>query len=99
MMQRPTVHLVVGVGTQGFTATGANPPRLTSFSVNARVTLNLPPQHIAEEVSAPGAGPSAGGDVLQARLSGPSNLTFQFGEGAQFDLTGAGLLAALDGAR
>lgn len=92
LLTRPADHVVLGVHAVGYRMTTDPVPRLVAEAADAHLVVTFPPQHIAEEVSAPGASALLG-DVWQAQLSGSSRIAIT--AAPTFELTAAGVLAAL----
>lgn len=95
LLTRPADHVVLGVHAVGYRIATDPVPRLVAEDADAHVVVTFPPQHIAEEVSGPGASPLLG-DVWQARLAGSSRIAVT--AAPEFELTAAGVLAALNDA-
>lgn len=92
LLTRPADHVVLGVHAIGYRMTTDPVPRLVAEAADAHLVVTFPPQHVAEEVSAPGASALLG-DVWQARLSGSSRIAVT--AAPEFELTVVGVLAAL----
>ncbi|USQ85310.1 hypothetical protein NFX46_16900 [Streptomyces phaeoluteigriseus] len=92
LLTRPADHVVLGVQAVGYRMTDEPVPRLVAETGDAHLVMTFPPQHIAEEVSGPGAA-ALFGDVWQARLAGSSRIAVT--AAPEFELTAAGVLAAL----
>jgi hypothetical protein len=102
LLVRGADHVLVGVRCLGFTVQTAGRPRLVA-GASARLVAILPPQHVAEEVSAPGSpaplqlsNPPV--PVWRAALSGGSRVAFAVAPGTVVPLTVAGVLAAMSAA-
>ncbi|MGW5136782.1 hypothetical protein [Streptomyces sp. NPDC004135] len=92
LLTRPADHVVLGVHAVGYRMTTDPVPRLVAEAAGAHLVVTFPPQHVAEEVSAPGASALLG-NVWQARLSGSSRIAVT--AAPEVELTVAGVLAAL----
>lgn len=102
LIARAADHALLGFSAPGHHVSQGGLPELVPEGADAALALVFPPQHIAEEVSKPGAPPltsAAGLPVWQAQLSGPSHVAFHATLGAAIPLTSEGVLGALDGGR
>jgi hypothetical protein len=89
-LMRPPDHVWLTITTDGFSQqTGANGPELIADNPQARLIVELPPQHIAETVLPAGSSSSRG------RLSGPSILHFQ-ADAQPIPLSANGILSAMN---
>jgi hypothetical protein len=93
LVRRPADHVVLGLHTVGYRVQTDGSPRLVAEQAGAHVVVTFPPQHIAEEVSKPGAAAIAG-NVWNARLAGPTRVAFSAPD--EIELTTTGLLTALN---
>lgn len=103
---RPDDQLLLGVSWSGLSlveAPGSSSPLLEAGD-DATLVLSTPPQHLAEQASAPGSAapqqlPSAPGgeavSVWSAALAGPSRVAFKLDPGTRVAPTAEGLLALL----
>ncbi|GAB2975012.1 hypothetical protein [Saccharothrix stipae] len=105
LVLRGADHVVLGVTWSGFARSSAadGTPVLTATG-DARLVVVFPPQHVAEEASAPfSPAPLLLGNppvpVWRAQLCGPSRVVVAVTAGDVVPLTAAGLLGALAGAR
>ena len=92
LLFRSADHLVLGIDWAGMTVSAGDPPVLVAGD-GARIVLTFPPQHVAEQTSAPGAVPPSG--TWSGRVARPSRLAFSIATGARIPLTIDGILAGL----
>ena len=97
LVVRSTDHVLFGVHASGCRVVAGNPPKLIAESAAANLVLTFPPQHVAEEIFEGEASPNPQ-QTWQARLAGPSRVAFDLSLGTELELTGAGILGALNGA-
>ncbi|MBR0820239.1 hypothetical protein [Bradyrhizobium liaoningense] len=93
LITRAADHLIAGVSAPDHEFVAGTPPRLVT-DTDAALFLTLPPQHIAEEVSKPGAPPLSGADLWRAELAAPSRLAFDLPASAGIAMTAEGILAS-----
>ena len=95
LLSRPDDFVLLGVQLTNFKAgpvgAAGEPPTLVALSEGGRVVLNFPPQALAEEKYDLGEHFTR----RQARLAGPSYVTFTLPAGTPVALSTQGMLAAL----